>query len=188
MTAAPLLALALLFAELSLLAFGGGPTVLPEMQRRVVEVHGWMTAAQFTALFGLAQAAPGPNMMVVTLLGWRVAGFWGALAATAAMFGPSSVVTGVALRVWERFRHAPWRRAVQAGLVPITGRAGGGRRGIDRLHRGRDACARRGDGGDRCAVHHDAAPPALAARRGGGLRLAGNGLRLGAPGQLTPDQ
>jgi chromate transporter len=59
-------------------------------------------------------------MMVVTLLGWRVAGFWGAVVATAAMFGPSSVVTGVALRVWERFRHAPWRRAVQAGLVPVT--------------------------------------------------------------------
>ena len=117
---APLLALALLFAELSLLAFGGGNSVLPEMQRRMVEVHGWMTAAQFNALFGLAQAAPGPNMMVATLLGWRVAGFWGALVATLAMFGPSSLVTGVALRVWERFRHAPWRRAVQAGLVPVT--------------------------------------------------------------------
>ena len=117
---APLLALALIFAELSLLAFGGGPTVLPEMQRRVVEVHGWMTAAQFNALFGLAQAAPGPNMMVVTLLGWRVAGFWGAAVATAAMFGPSSVVTGIALHAWNRFRHAPWRRAVQAGLVPVT--------------------------------------------------------------------
>ena len=116
----PLLALALLFAELSVLAFGGGPTVLPEMQRRMVEVHGWMTAAQFSALFGLAQAAPGPNMMVATLLGWRVAGFWGAVVATAAMFGPSSVVTAVALRVWDRFRHAPWRRAVQAGLVPVT--------------------------------------------------------------------
>ncbi len=117
---APLLGLALVFAELSLLAFGGGNSVLPEMQRRMVEAHGWMTAAQFNALFGLAQAAPGPNMMVVTLLGWRVAGFWGALVATLAMFGPSSLVTGVALRVWERFRHAPWRRAVQAGLVPVT--------------------------------------------------------------------
>jgi chromate transporter len=117
---ATLLALALLFAELSLLAFGGGNSVLPEMQRRMVEVHGWMTAAQFTALFGMAQAAPGPNMMVVTLVGWRVAGFWGALAATAAMFGPSSLLTGIALRAWDRFRHAPWRRAVQAGLVPVT--------------------------------------------------------------------
>lgn len=118
--AVALVALALLFAELSLLAFGGGPTVLPEMQRRVVEVHGWMAAAQFNALFALAQAAPGPNMMVATLLGWRVGGFWGAVVATAAMFGPSSVVTAVALRVWERFRLAPWRRAVQAGLVPVT--------------------------------------------------------------------
>jgi chromate transporter len=36
------------------------------------------------------------------------------------MFGPSSLVTGIALRAWERFRHAPWRRAVQAGLVPVT--------------------------------------------------------------------
>ena len=53
-------------------------------------------------------------------VGWRVAGFWGALAATAAMFGPSSLLTGIALRAWDRFRHAPWRRAVQAGLVPVT--------------------------------------------------------------------
>ncbi len=120
MTAATVLALALIFAELSLLAFGGGNSVLPEMQRRMVEVHGWMTAAQFNALFALAQAAPGPNMMVATLLGWRVAGFWGAVAATVGMFGPASVVAGVALRVWERFRFAPWRRAVQAGLVPVT--------------------------------------------------------------------
>lgn len=117
---APLLGLAALFAELSVLAFGGGNSVLPEMQRRMVEVHGWMTAAQFNALFGLAQAAPGPNMMVVTLLGWRLAGFPGALVATVAMFAPSSLVTGVALRAWDRFRDAPWRRAVQAGLVPIT--------------------------------------------------------------------
>lgn len=115
-----LLGLAVLFAELSLLAFGGGNSVLPEMQRRMVEVHGWMTAGQFNALYGLAQAAPGPNMMIVTLLGWRLAGVWGALVATVAMFAPSSLVTGLALHVWERFRHAPWRRAVQAGLVPIT--------------------------------------------------------------------
>jgi len=117
---APLLGLGLLFAELSVLAFGGGNSVLPEMQRRMVEVHGWMTAAQFNALFGLAQAAPGPNMMVATLLGWRLAGVWGAVVATAAMFVPSSLLTGVALHAWDRFRHAPWRRAAQAGLVPVT--------------------------------------------------------------------
>ncbi len=69
-----LIALALIFAELSVLAFGGGNTILPEMQRQVVEVHGWMTAADFSALFALGQAAPGPNLMVVTLVGWHVAG------------------------------------------------------------------------------------------------------------------
>ena len=99
-----LVSLGLIFAELSVLAFGGGNSVLPEMQRQMVEVHGWMTAAQFNGLFGLAQAAPGPNLMIVTLLGWRLAGLPGALVSTAAMFGPSSVITGLALRLWDRFR------------------------------------------------------------------------------------
>lgn len=117
----PVLAsLAAIFAELSLLAFGGGNTVLPEMQRQVVDVHGWMTAREFGALFALAQAAPGPNLMIVPLIGWRVAGWPGLLASAAAMFGPSSVLTGLALRLWQRFKDRPWRRAAQAGLVPMT--------------------------------------------------------------------
>lgn len=115
-----LVSLGLMFAELSVLAVGGGNSILPEMQRRVVEVHGWMTAAEFNALFGLAQAAPGPNMMVVTLLGWRIAGLWGAVVATFAQFTPSLLMTSVALSAWDRFRDAPWRRTVQAGLVPVT--------------------------------------------------------------------
>ncbi len=112
--------LAGLFGRLSLLAFGGGPTVLPEMQREVVEVHHWMTAADFTALFALAQAAPGPNLMVVSLIGFRVAGMAGAVVATLGMVGPSSALTIVAVGFWHRFREAPWRRYIQAGLVPVT--------------------------------------------------------------------
>jgi chromate transporter len=115
-----LIALALIFGELSLLAFGGGNTILPEMQRQVVDVHQWMTAREFTALFALAQAAPGPNMMVVPLVGWHVAGLAGVLVTSVAKFGPSSLVTGVALNLWERFKDRPWRRRVQAGLVPVT--------------------------------------------------------------------
>ncbi|HEY1412290.1 MAG TPA: chromate transporter, partial [Rhodopila sp.] len=76
---AMLVSLAAIFAELSLLAFGGGNTTLPKMQRQVVAVHGWMPAAEFSALFALAQAAPGPNLMIVPLLGWRVAGLPGVL-------------------------------------------------------------------------------------------------------------
>lgn len=115
-----LLALAAIFAELSLLAFGGGNTILPEMQRQVVEVHHWMSARDFSAMFALAQAAPGPNMMVVTLVGWRVAGWPGVLVTSLAKFGPSSIVTGLAMQVWSRLKDSPWRRAVQGGLVPVT--------------------------------------------------------------------
>ncbi len=112
--------LAAIFGQLSILAVGGVAPVLPEMQRQVVDVYGYMDPATFAALFALAQAAPGPNMMVATLVGWRVAGLSGALAATAGMIGPSSVLTYATVRVWHRFRERAWRRLVQAGLVPVT--------------------------------------------------------------------
>ncbi len=117
---AVLLSLAAIFAELSLLAFGGGNTILPEMQRQVVEIHHWMSAQDFSAMFALSQAAPGPNLMIVTLIGWRVAGWPGVLVATLAKFGPSSIVTGLSLHGWRRFKDAPWRRMVQTGLAPMT--------------------------------------------------------------------
>jgi chromate transporter len=115
-----LASLAAVFAQLSLLAFGGTNSVLPEMQRQVVEVHSWVTAQEFAALFALAQAAPGPNMLVVTLIGWHVAALPGALVTTLGVAGPSSVLTFVATDVWYRFRDARWRRLVQAGLMPVT--------------------------------------------------------------------
>jgi chromate transporter len=112
-------ALAALFSELSMMAVGGANALVPEMQRRV-EAQGWMGPTEFAALFALAQAAPGPNMLVVTLVGWRVAGLWGALVATGAFVLPSGVLTYVVAGVWERFRDARWRRVVQAGLTPVT--------------------------------------------------------------------
>jgi chromate transporter len=117
---ATLVALAAIFSQLSLLAFGGGNTILPEMQRQVVEVHHWMPASEFSALFALAQAAPGPNMMIVTLVGWHVAGWAGMLVTSIAKFGPSSLVTIAALHAWDRFKDSPWRRIAQKGLVPVT--------------------------------------------------------------------
>lgn len=112
--------LALLFGQLSLLMFGGGPTILPEMQRQVTEVHGWLTPREFAALFALAQASPGPNMLVVALIGWRVAGVAGALVAFGSLCAPSSVLTYVVARLWDRFRGKPWRRIIQLGLAPVT--------------------------------------------------------------------
>ncbi len=115
-----LASLILVFAQLSLLAFGGGNSIIPEMHRLVVDVHGWMSGREFVALYALAQAAPGPNLMVVGLIGWRVSGFWGAIVATIAVALPASVLILVVSTVWDRFRQAPWRRAVQAGLIPVT--------------------------------------------------------------------
>ncbi|MDR5754637.1 MULTISPECIES: chromate transporter [unclassified Caballeronia] len=115
-----LVSLAAIFSQLSLLAFGGGNSILPEMQRQVVDVHQWMSKADFSALFALAQAAPGPNMMVVTLIGWHVAGWPGVIVTSIAKFGPSSLVTIAAMHAWERFKDRPWRRYIQSGLVPMT--------------------------------------------------------------------
>ncbi|MBN9508304.1 MAG: chromate transporter [Alphaproteobacteria bacterium] len=112
-------ALAGVFAGLSLMGVGGANAVLPEMQRQVV-AHGWMDAEQFAALFALAQAAPGPNMLVVTLVGWRVGGIAGALVATAAFILPAGLLTYAAAGLWQRFRDAGWRSRVQAGLTAVT--------------------------------------------------------------------
>ena len=116
-----LLALALLFAEMSLLAVGGASSTLPYMARVVVQEHGWMTAPQFAALFGLAQAVPGPNVLIVTLVGLHVAGLPGALVATIAMVASSSALAVLVSKLWERFRAARWRRILQAAITPITG-------------------------------------------------------------------
>ncbi len=114
------LTLFLTFAALSPLAFGGGNTILPEMQREVVGVHHWLSTSDFVALYALAQAAPGPNMLVATLIGWRVDGLAGALAATFGLCLPSSLLTFVIAGLWWRFREAGWRRWIQAALVPVT--------------------------------------------------------------------
>jgi chromate transporter len=108
------------FAQLSLLAFGGANSIIPEMQRQSVEVHHWLTATEFVSLFALAQAAPGPNMMVVSLVGWRVAGLAGAVLSTTAVATPATVLTLIVSGLWQRFRDKPWRRAIQTGLLPVT--------------------------------------------------------------------
>jgi chromate transporter len=116
----PLVTIALRFGVLSLLAVGGVSSVLPEVHRVVVGVHGWLTDAEFTRMFALAQANPGPNMLIVALIGWHVAGLPGALTATAAMCLPSCTLAYLVQRAWQRFQGTPARGAVEAGLAPIT--------------------------------------------------------------------
>ena len=113
-------ALILQFALLSMFAFGGANSVVPEMHRQAVEVRHWMSDKQFADLFAIAQAAPGPNFMIATLVGWKAAGLVGAIAATTAMAGPSSLLVYWVAKVWDRHHRAPWRIALAAGLPPVT--------------------------------------------------------------------
>lgn len=116
----PLIPLATHFALLSLFAIGGGNAAIPEMYRVAVHLEGWMSDQQFSDLFAIAQVTPGPNVIITTLIGYQVAGLAGAMVATIAMVGPTCLATFFITRVWDRFRDAPFRMAVQAGLVPVS--------------------------------------------------------------------
>jgi chromate transporter len=115
-----LVTLAGYFALMSLFAIGGANGAIPEMYRLVVETRGWMTDRQFADMFALAQVTPGPNVIIVTLVGYHVAGMAGALVTTLAMCGPACAFALFVSRVWDRFKNARWRIAVQAGLVPVS--------------------------------------------------------------------
>lgn len=115
-----MLEITLYFALLSVISVGGVPSVMPEMQRLVVEVQSWMSAAEFTQLFAVAQAAPGPNVLISALIGWKVAGLAGAMVALAAMCAPAVALSWFVGGYWDLMRHTEWRRPVQRGLVPIT--------------------------------------------------------------------
>jgi chromate transporter len=115
-----MLQIAFYFALLSLVSVGGMPSVMPEMQRVVVDVQGWMSAAEFTQLFAVAQAAPGPNVLVTALIGWKVAGLAGGMVALGAFCGPAAALAYAIGGFWDRMRDAPWRKVFQRALVPIT--------------------------------------------------------------------
>jgi chromate transporter len=84
-----------------------------------VEVQHWVTSREFVELFAIARGAPGPGSMLVTLIGWKAAGWLGALVATAALYVPSSIAALAVTRVWNRFSGRAWHNALQAGLAPI---------------------------------------------------------------------
>ena len=115
-----LLALTIVFAPLSLLSFGGGNAVLAEIAQQAIAVHHWTSDREFSDLFALSRAAPGPGSMLATLIGWKVAGIAGALAATIAFYLPSAVLVFGAARVWGRWRGSPWHTAIERGIAPIA--------------------------------------------------------------------
>lgn len=115
-----LAALAGLFGRLSLLAVGGVNSTVPQIAHEVVDQRHWLSAAQFSQLFAISNAAPGPNVMISTVIGAHMAGIAGGIVATLAMILPSGILVVVVSKFWDRYREARWRRIVQAALLPIT--------------------------------------------------------------------
>jgi len=114
-----LLKLAVVFVPFSLAAIGGTPSIFASIHHQAVEVQGWVTAREFVELFAVARGAPGPGSMLVTLIGWKAAGFLGALVATLALYLPSSLLTLAFTKVWGRYSGRAWHSAVQHGLAPV---------------------------------------------------------------------
>jgi chromate transporter len=108
------------FLILALLAVGGMNTVMPDMFRYVVDEQGWMSAREFTDLYALAQASPGPNAMYVTLIGLQAGGWQGAAATTLATFLPATVLTLVVIALNARRADSPFRVALRRGLAPVA--------------------------------------------------------------------
>ena len=94
--------LAGVFGLLSILSVGGANATLPEIHRQIVDVHHWMSDATFAQVVAIGQTAPGPNVMIVSMVGWQLAGLAGLLVVTAAIVLPSSAAALVLGRVATR--------------------------------------------------------------------------------------
>jgi chromate transporter len=112
--------LLLVFLPLSFLSIGGGQSVVADMHRQAVMVHGWMTDQQFLDLYALSRMAPGPGSLLASLVGWRVSGWPGAIVASIGIFVPSSVLIYGLARLWARYQGARWQKAVERGLAPVA--------------------------------------------------------------------
>lgn len=111
--------LVMVFAYLSIVSLGGGSAVLPEMQRLCVS-HGWLTPDQFAQAYNLGQLAPGPNCMMVVLIGYRVAGLAGAGAVLLSFLIPSALLALGASRAYNRIRGTQLQKHLRDSLAPIT--------------------------------------------------------------------
>jgi len=116
----PVWTLAWTFGVMSLFAVGGGNAALPEMHRVAVDVQHWLTDKQFADAFAISQLSPGPNVLIVTLIGYSVAGVTGALVATLAMCLPTALMAYGVSRILTKSSHSRWPAIIQSALVPLS--------------------------------------------------------------------
>lgn len=119
--------LLILFGSLSLLSIGGGNSIIPDMHLQTVRDYHWMTDRQFADVFAIAQSAPGPSVLIVTLIGYKAGlaggigwGIFGAVVATIAMILPAAVLVFWVAQFWQKAEKSAWRHAVERGFAPLA--------------------------------------------------------------------
>jgi chromate transporter len=115
-----LVRLAMAFSALSILGFGGGKGIIPQMQDDAVNQFHWVTSEQFAQFYTIGKLVPGPTTIFGALVGYRASGYVGAVVATAALFLPSSILVMFAGAAWQRFSASRWKDVVSAGLAPVV--------------------------------------------------------------------
>jgi len=113
-------ALVRVFAYLSILTVGGGMAAFPEMKILTVDVHKWLTFPQLIHIYSVGQMAPGPNMMMIVVIGQWAGGLLGALVTLFAFFGPTALLAYVVAKAWKKLEKWPWRNSIQQGLAPVS--------------------------------------------------------------------
>jgi chromate transporter len=116
----PIWSLVWTFGLMSLFAVGGANAAIPEMHRIAVEVNRWMTDREFADIYAISQLSPGPNVLIVTLIGYTVAGLGGAVLATLSMCVPTAVLAYYVSRLLRRSTGSRWPSIIQTALVPLS--------------------------------------------------------------------
>ncbi len=134
MNSAAVSALLIHLLGLSLISFGGIPSVLPDLRHFVVIENGWLSDRDFANCFAIVQVLPGPNMILMMgFIGWQVGGLRLPSRARSRYSRRSAILCFAVFRISERFRDKAWQRVVRRGIAPVT---------IGARHRRRDMWSR----------------------------------------------
>jgi chromate transporter len=114
-----LIRLAVVFGSLSLLGFGGGKGIIPQMSEAAVAQFHWVSSEQFTQFYTIGKLAPGPTTTFSALVGLQAGGYPGAVVAVAAMFLPSSLLMMLGEHLWRRASAWPMKEWLTIGLAPV---------------------------------------------------------------------
>lgn len=115
-----ILSLARILIPLSFLTIGGGQSIIPALYSEFVLYEQFLTDEQFIEAFALSRLTPGPKTLMISIMGWQISGWVGALAASFFIFTPSAILIYFIAKYWQKNKNNEFLIAVEKGLVPIA--------------------------------------------------------------------